>query len=251
MPNIDPVVKAWELDLAARLGQAVQTRRNALGLTAQQLAQRTADLGYPITRVAISKIEGNKRAGKVDVAELIVLAKALEMPPVLLLYPGFPEGYDARVDIPTAHDFKTGSDSGGEPAFSVSFPAEVETLPGQRENSRDAVLWFSGHLPSMWHSGGGRIEDEEVRQKLGASIVQSDALALETEKRVAAQRSQVARDGISEAEAEQTRRLMQHDETLIARVRHSMKNDQDRLWGAWEERQERSRQYLRSRGVEK
>lgn len=27
MPNIDPVVKAWELDLAARLGQAVQVHQ--------------------------------------------------------------------------------------------------------------------------------------------------------------------------------------------------------------------------------
>lgn len=247
MPNIDPVGKAWELDLAARLGQAVQTRRNALGLTAQQLAQRTADLGYPITRVAISKIEGNMRAGKVDVAELIVLAKALEMPPVLLLYPGFPEGYDVRVETPTAHDFKTGSDSGGEPAFSVSFPAEVETLPGQLANCRDAVLWFSGQRPSMWHSGEG--PSEELPGELGASIVQSDALAMETERQVAAQRREVAREGVSEADAEQKRRLIQHNETLIARVRFSIKNEQDRLWGAWEERQERSRQYLRSRGV--
>lgn len=239
MPNIDPTVKAWELDLAARFGEAVQKRRNALGLTAQQLAQRTADLGYPVTRVAISKIEGNMRAGKIGIAELIVLAKALETPPVLLLYPGFPDGYDVTVDETYGP---------GEP-FTVTFPGEVETLPGQKESSRDAVLWFAGQSPSMWHSGGGPIDDEEVRQKLGASIMQSDALALETAKQADAQRREIDREDIPPAEAEQLRRLMQHNEAVVARLRHSIKNDQDRLWGAGEERQERSRQQLRSRGV--
>jgi transcriptional regulator with XRE-family HTH domain len=92
MPNIDQGAKSWELDLSARLGAAVQARRKALKMTAQQLAERTQKLGYPITRVAISKIETNNRAGKFDVAELLVLAVALDIPPVLLLFPSFPEG---------------------------------------------------------------------------------------------------------------------------------------------------------------
>ena len=54
-----------------------------------ELAERTAELGYPITRVAISKIERNSREGKLDVAELLVLAEALGIAPVLLLAPGF------------------------------------------------------------------------------------------------------------------------------------------------------------------
>ena len=77
MPNVDAGAKAWELGLAGRVGTAIQVQRKELNLTAQQLAERTKSLGYRISRVAISKIEGNKRAGKFDVAELLVLAQAL------------------------------------------------------------------------------------------------------------------------------------------------------------------------------
>jgi transcriptional regulator with XRE-family HTH domain len=118
MPNINESAKTWELKLAGQLGLAVQARRKALRMTAQQLAERTAELGYPITRVAISKIEGNMRAGKIGVAELLALAAALDIPPVLLLSPGFPDG-------------------------------QVETRPGRSVDAREAVLWFAGHLHAM------------------------------------------------------------------------------------------------------
>jgi transcriptional regulator with XRE-family HTH domain len=113
MPHVDEAAKAWELELAGRVGAAVAARRKALKLTAQQLAERTKELGYPITRVAISKIEGNMRAGKLDVAELVVLAVALEIPPALLLIPGFPDG-------------------------------DVELLPGRGADSVEAMKWMSG-----------------------------------------------------------------------------------------------------------
>lgn len=113
MPKIDEDAKTWEMRLAGRVGEAVQKRRKALKWTGVQLAERTAELGYPITRVAISKIEGNSRAGKIDVAELLVLAAALDIAPVLLLCPNFPDG-------------------------------QVETVPGHSVHSRPAVKWFSG-----------------------------------------------------------------------------------------------------------
>jgi transcriptional regulator with XRE-family HTH domain len=99
MPNVDQAAKAWELELSGRVGAAVQARRKALRMTAVQLAERTKELGYHITRVAISKIEGNLRAGKIDVAELLVLAVALEIPPALLLFPTFPGGPDGTVEL--------------------------------------------------------------------------------------------------------------------------------------------------------
>lgn len=113
MPNIDEIAKTWELELSRRVGLAVQARRKALGLTAQQLAERTKDLGYHVTRVAISKIEGNLRAGKLDIAELLVLALALDIPPALLVFPGYPEG-------------------------------SVEVVPGRTADSGSAVNWLGG-----------------------------------------------------------------------------------------------------------
>jgi transcriptional regulator with XRE-family HTH domain len=101
MPNIDEAAKVWELELSGRVGVAVQTRRKALKLTAQQLAERTKALGYPVTRVAISKVEGNTRSGKLDVAELLVLAAALELPPAALLFPDVLGDIEALPGKPT------------------------------------------------------------------------------------------------------------------------------------------------------
>lgn len=92
MPNIDPRAKAWEKQLSGRVGAAVQRLRTELGLTAVQLSERTRSLGYPISRVAITKIENNSRTGKLDVAEWITLAYALDVPPGALLYPDLPDG---------------------------------------------------------------------------------------------------------------------------------------------------------------
>lgn len=92
MPHIDPTAKAWEESLSKRVGATVARLRTELGLTAVQLSERTRKLGYPISRVAITKIENNSRAGKLDVTEWIVLAYALDVAPGALLYPDLPDG---------------------------------------------------------------------------------------------------------------------------------------------------------------
>jgi hypothetical protein len=121
-------------------------------------------------------------------------------------------------------------------------------LPGKAEASRDAVLWFTGQRPSMWTPGDKR--HDEVEHSIGADLIQSDALAVETEEQLAAHRRSASRGDQSPDEADRTRQDIKYSEALAARVRQGVKRDQDELWGAWGERQERARQYLRSRGVE-
>lgn len=71
--------------------------RKKQGLTAAQLAEYCANLGYPeLTTQALSNIESGRRdkAGKrrryVTVDELIALSRALEVAPVYLLIPPLP-----------------------------------------------------------------------------------------------------------------------------------------------------------------
>lgn len=92
MPTIDENAKTWQESLAARVGGAVRKARESAGLTAAQLSERTRDIGYPVHRIAISKIENGARAGKLDVAELVALARALGVPPIELIYPDLPDG---------------------------------------------------------------------------------------------------------------------------------------------------------------
>lgn len=137
MPNIDPDAKAWQLEWAGRIGRAVQDRRKQLGLTALQLSARTEVLGYPISRVAISKIESNSRAGKVDVAEVAVLGMALDIPPVMLLYPGLPH-------------------------------SPTRLVPMWEGSAIDALLWFTGETIN-----GVSFDDHDSEHGLGIEGMQS------------------------------------------------------------------------------
>src|SRR5262245_32781047 len=116
MPNINYAAKGWELTRSGGFGDAVRERRKGLNLTASEVARRTAMLGYPVSRGAIAKIESNLRSGKVDVAELLVLSAALDIPPVLLLFPEF------------------------------STNGSVEVLPGIVTSQDEAVRWVSGRV---------------------------------------------------------------------------------------------------------
>jgi transcriptional regulator with XRE-family HTH domain len=120
----------WAKDLAKRAGRAMKTAR-ASNTTAAWLSERTAKLGYRVSPSVIAKLESGHRGDVLSVAELCVLAAALEVPPVALLFPELPDG-------------------------------NVELFPGMWFTSDDALRWFcgeSGTLPFDVLVGG--LEDSE------------------------------------------------------------------------------------------
>jgi transcriptional regulator with XRE-family HTH domain len=76
----------WPRVLSARIGAAIRDTRDTQNISAVKLAARTAELGYPIHRVAISKLESGER--DITVPELVILAAALNTVPLALLLPG-------------------------------------------------------------------------------------------------------------------------------------------------------------------
>ena len=123
MPNKTPdtpTSEQWSDGLAGTVGNELRRLRNAQGLSAVALAERTKQLGHPITRGTIAKIEGNHRSGKLDVSELLVLAAALEVPPALLLFPPYPYGH-------------------------------VQPLPDVTTTAYDAAEWIAGHAQMNGH----------------------------------------------------------------------------------------------------
>ena len=80
-------------------------------MSAVKLAARTTELGYPIHRVAISKLESGERA--ITVPELVILAAALNTVPLALLLPGTAD-------------------------------AAIEILPGDEMTGAAAIGWFTG-----------------------------------------------------------------------------------------------------------
>lgn len=84
-------------------------------MSAQQLADRCAALGFPLGRSVIANFENGRRP-TISVPELLVLAYALGVPPIALLFP-------------------------------VGREATVEPLPGRTAPTWDALRWFTGEGP--------------------------------------------------------------------------------------------------------
>ncbi|OMB93205.1 hypothetical protein A5732_16780 [Mycobacterium colombiense] len=89
-------------------------------MTAQQLAERCRELQVPIHRTTITKIEGGR--GRFDLGELLILAAALDVPPIVLLYPDLPDG-------------------------------DIEIIPDRPATSWTAYLWATGMAPSFLNAG--------------------------------------------------------------------------------------------------
>lgn len=113
---------AWHRATAERVGKAVAKFRKDAGMTAQQLAERCKELDAPIHRTTITKIEGGR--SRFDLGELLILAAALDVPPLALLFPDLPDG-------------------------------PVEVVPGHTLSSLDAYLWTTGMRPGRNGTSAG------------------------------------------------------------------------------------------------
>lgn len=102
----------WAAEVTSVIAGEVRRHRLARKMSAQQLADRCAELGMAIPRAVLANLENGRRP-VVQVPELLVLAAALEVPPVVLMAP-----------------------LGHEPI--------VEILPGRELYAREAVRWISG-----------------------------------------------------------------------------------------------------------
>ncbi|RVW00872.1 hypothetical protein [Rhodococcus spongiicola] len=122
---------SWANEAARRIGKAIKDARGD-ERTAQWLADRTRDLGHPISRTAFSEYETGKRK-TMPVTDLVVIARALNVPPIQLLYPALPDG-------------------------------QVEAWPGHETRSILAARWFSGEIraneTSDYLTGNSPSEDE-------------------------------------------------------------------------------------------
>ncbi|MFJ8852402.1 helix-turn-helix domain-containing protein [Streptomyces sp. NPDC102437] len=102
----------WSARVSRTIAQEVRRHRLARGMSAQQLADACDRLGSPMPRTVISNIE-NGRRGNVTVAEVGILAAALEVAPAALVFP-------------------------------VGYAEEVEHLPGRTVPPLEAADWWNG-----------------------------------------------------------------------------------------------------------
>lgn len=135
---------SWSEALHARIAQAIRNARAGQRMSAQQLADETERLGYAISRSQIANYESGRKQG-LDVAELTVIAAALRVPPVTLLFGGPPD-------------------------------EAIEVLPDEKGPSVSALAWFVGDRKLAWP--GTELELYEARDQANAAIADPDSPAL-------------------------------------------------------------------------
>ena len=122
---------AWEARFVDQVAAAMKRARGRR--SARELSEETDRFGYHRSKQVIGKLDSAAR--DLRVAEFLVFAAALDVPPALLLFSGYPDGV-------------------------------VEFLPGRQCTSKQAVDWFSGagYLPT----GPG---EEPARGNTGTDLV--------------------------------------------------------------------------------
>lgn len=139
----------WAEDLVKRVGAAAKQLRGKR--SARWLSERTAELGYPLSPQVIARLDSGKRNGHLELAELLVLAEALDVPAVQLIYPNIPEG-DCEF-LPGQHSIAwqalrrfTGETAvPGQPAmtdereYHLSLMRELDVIPGRVEQNEASL----------------------------------------------------------------------------------------------------------------
>jgi transcriptional regulator with XRE-family HTH domain len=105
-------LERWQERLVRTVGREVLRHRRQRRLSAPQLADRTAELGMPVSRTVLAEVEAGER-DTVTVAEVLVLAAALGVAPTELISP-------------------------------VGFDEQIEMLPGRMVDPLEAAKWVYG-----------------------------------------------------------------------------------------------------------
>ncbi|MFE1405218.1 helix-turn-helix domain-containing protein [Streptomyces sp. NPDC058770] len=111
--NDEDDVPEWVDQVMSTVAGEVRRRRKELGWSAQDLADKCEEIGHPIPRNVIANMESGRRSN-LPLVDVMVMAEALNTPPICLLYP-------------------------------VGYVEDVQRLPLQHPTTAlDALRWFTG-----------------------------------------------------------------------------------------------------------
>ncbi|MFG2213058.1 helix-turn-helix domain-containing protein [Streptomyces sp. NPDC048638] len=111
-------VLEWADQVMATVAAEVRRRRKELRWSAQDLADKCEEIGHPIPRNVIANMESGRRSN-LPLVDVMVLAEALNTPPICLIYP-------------------------------VGYVDDVQRLPLQHPTSTlNALSWFTGENTAL------------------------------------------------------------------------------------------------------
>jgi transcriptional regulator with XRE-family HTH domain len=132
----------WSARVAAVVAREVCRYREGQRpkMTQQQLADRTAELGMPIPRSVLANLESGRRE-TVSVAEVLILAAALNVAPIELICP-------------------------------VGFDKQTEMLPGREMDPLDATRWVTGELKLELREAATRFRQPGTAEQSSTYLVE-------------------------------------------------------------------------------
>jgi transcriptional regulator with XRE-family HTH domain len=184
---LDGMSESWPSEITGRIAAEIKRLRG--DRSGQWLSDQTEKLGHRVSRSTISEIETGRRKS-ITVADLIILAAALDTVPIALIYPG-PYNETVRV-LPTLRvaqiwgarwfsgELRTISevpfDDKGH-YIKVARPLEYDNNIRRLEKARRAAELYE-RKASMWRqlnqmqhtksTGDGGVTDDEIRTAVDA-----------------------------------------------------------------------------------
>lgn len=110
---------SWSERVTDQIVESVAHYQGIRKVSTQELANRCTELGWPVKRASLSGLLTQRSRQSITVQELTVLARALEVPPVALLFP-------------------------------VHAGGRVEVLDGVEVDTMVAAEWWSGSPDAPW-----------------------------------------------------------------------------------------------------
>lgn len=156
----------WAVKLTGLMGRQVRRVRQQRGLTAAELSEACAALGVEVPSRTITNWETGKRAS-IGVTDLIVVAEALGVPPISLL---FPLGEADRVEVLPGRDVAVWDAIAW---FTDESLLDQAPVPGSARAGMDA---FRAHAAAVHTALASLDIREQRRRQPGANLAYADAM---------------------------------------------------------------------------
>lgn len=182
--NLDHMSE-WSEQLVTRMAATLRARRTQLGLSVQQVADRTADLGHPLNRSTLSDLENGRRKDRLMIGDALALAEVLRIPLGQLLYPSQPDGkVEAYPGVELSSYVAAQSLSNGLPLGEDDLvPTEDGTghyLKGERAGEIISGYELATSVQDLMQA---RADLSEMQRELDAAITRADVDIIPTYRR--------------------------------------------------------------------
>lgn len=192
----------WSNRLVQTIGEQIKVRRAELGLTAQELADRTEQLGHPISRSTISQFEAGTRKGRIVIGDLLILAEALATSIGHLMYPGQPDGNVERV--PNVY---------------------TSAMSAKDELASPKLMSWATSAPDVWRASSIELSRGDAER---LTVIRRDKLQNELEdRRLLAQQ---AYNKMVQVPTTETRRECDYALTLVRETEEQLRNMGAEIW---------------------